>query len=132
MLALLHDQRRSAPDGQATPAVSLPLRIQPARASALGWSPELFALTLLIGGGDYMFRLIFKLFTDMNVFGDLLADHLIKMVLLAFFSMLTFSNLIIMLTTTYLSREVDWQGHRARLGPGTHLTPSRHPLPAAA
>jgi hypothetical protein len=32
----------------------------------------------------------------------------------------------------YLSKEVDWQGHRARLGPGTHLRPSRHPLPAAA
>jgi ceramide glucosyltransferase len=32
----------------------------------------------------------------------------------------------------YVSREVDWQGHRARLGPGTHLMPSRHALPAAA
>jgi ceramide glucosyltransferase len=32
----------------------------------------------------------------------------------------------------YVSREVDWQGHRARLGPGTHLMPSRHVLPAAA
>jgi len=26
----------------------------------------------------------------------------------------------------YLSREVDWNGHRARLGPGTLLLPSRH------
>jgi ceramide glucosyltransferase len=26
----------------------------------------------------------------------------------------------------YFSREVDWQGHRARLGPGTLLLPSRH------
>jgi ceramide glucosyltransferase len=32
----------------------------------------------------------------------------------------------------YVSREVDWQGHRARLGPGTLLMPSRHALPAAA
>lgn len=32
----------------------------------------------------------------------------------------------------YVSREVDWQGHRARLGPGTQLIPSRHALPAAA
>ncbi|MCM3876629.1 MAG: glycosyltransferase [Thermoanaerobaculia bacterium] len=32
----------------------------------------------------------------------------------------------------YVSREVDWQGHRARLGPGTLLLPSRHALPAAA
>ena len=34
--------------------------------------------------------------------------RLIKMVLLAFFSMLIFSNLIIMLTTTYISREVEF------------------------
>src|SRR5262249_8669101 len=34
---------------QAAPKLSLPLRIQPAKASALGWSTELFALTLLIG-----------------------------------------------------------------------------------
>jgi ceramide glucosyltransferase len=32
----------------------------------------------------------------------------------------------------YVSREVDWQGHRARLGPGTHLMPSRHTVPAVA
>jgi ceramide glucosyltransferase len=32
----------------------------------------------------------------------------------------------------YVSREVDWQGHRVRLGPGTLLMPSRHVLPAAA
>lgn len=32
----------------------------------------------------------------------------------------------------YVSREVDWQGHRARLGPLTRLRPSRHALPAAA
>ena len=30
------------------PALSLPLRIQPARASALGWSPDLYVLTLVI------------------------------------------------------------------------------------
>ncbi|MGZ5428543.1 MAG: hypothetical protein ACXWFS_06000, partial [Thermoanaerobaculia bacterium] len=32
----------------------------------------------------------------------------------------------------YVSREVDWQGHRARLGPGTLLMPSRHALTAVA
>jgi hypothetical protein len=53
MLALLHDQTRSAPDSRSTPAVSLPLRIKPARASALGWSPELFALTLLVGNVSF-------------------------------------------------------------------------------
>jgi ceramide glucosyltransferase len=31
----------------------------------------------------------------------------------------------------YLSKEVDWQGHRARLGPGTLLLPSRHAAAAA-
>jgi hypothetical protein len=31
------------------PSLSLPLRIQPAKACALGWSSELFSLTLLIG-----------------------------------------------------------------------------------
>ena len=47
--ALARDARRPAPDGAAAPAVSLPLRILPSRASALGWSPELYALTLLLG-----------------------------------------------------------------------------------
>lgn len=32
----------------------------------------------------------------------------------------------------HLSKEVDWQGNRARLGPGTLLRPSRHVLPAVA
>jgi hypothetical protein len=53
MPALLRDQKRSAPEDRGAPAVSLPLRIQPARASALGWSPELFALTVLIGNGSF-------------------------------------------------------------------------------
>ena len=35
--------------GERAPAVSLPLRIQPAKACALGWSSELFSLTVLIG-----------------------------------------------------------------------------------
>jgi ceramide glucosyltransferase len=32
----------------------------------------------------------------------------------------------------YLSKEIVWQGHRARLGPGTLLLPSRHAAAAAA
>jgi hypothetical protein len=35
-------------DAPAAPGLSLPLRIQPAKACSLGWSPELYALTLLI------------------------------------------------------------------------------------
>lgn len=38
-----------APQQAAAPKWSLPLNIQPAKASALGWSTDLFALTLLIG-----------------------------------------------------------------------------------
>jgi len=53
MLALLHEQRRSAPDEHGAPPVSLPLRVQPSRASALGWSHEVFALTLLIGNASF-------------------------------------------------------------------------------
>jgi len=49
MLALLRDQRRSGPEERTSPVMSLPLRIQPARASALGWSPDLFFLTVLVG-----------------------------------------------------------------------------------
>jgi len=49
MLALLPDQRRAAPEERTAPAMSLPVRLQPSRASALGWSPELHVLTLLIG-----------------------------------------------------------------------------------
>ena len=48
MLALLRDQRRSGPEERTSPVMSLPLRIQPARASALGWSPDLFFLTVLV------------------------------------------------------------------------------------
>ena len=47
--ALARDQRKAAPDARTAPPLSLPLRIQPARASALGWSPELYALTILVG-----------------------------------------------------------------------------------
>jgi hypothetical protein len=39
---------------------------------------------------------------------------------------------IVALSLDRSSREVDWQGHRARLGPGPHLMPSRYALPAAA
>lgn len=52
MLALLPDQRRAAPEERTAPAMSLPLRLQPARASALGWSPDLHVLTVLIGNAS--------------------------------------------------------------------------------
>lgn len=45
LLAAIEGAARAA--GSA-PAVSLPLRVQPAKACALGWSSELYSLTLLI------------------------------------------------------------------------------------
>jgi len=67
ILALLRYQRTRFPaDGEAldrieallgsgspkesapAPSLSFPLRVQPAKACSLGWSPELFALTVLI------------------------------------------------------------------------------------
>jgi ABC-2 type transport system permease protein len=68
----------------------------------------LVALGLLMGGGTALFNLVFGVLKNLDFLGDMLTDHLIKMVLLAFFSMLIFSNLIIMLTTTYLSGEVEY------------------------
>src|SRR3989454_1741566 len=52
MLALLRDQRRAGAGERTAPALSLPLRIKPARACALGWSPDLFTLTLLVGNAS--------------------------------------------------------------------------------
>jgi len=45
---------------------------------------------------------------EMAVFGPPLMDKLVGIVFLAFFSMLIFSNLIITLSTSYMSREVDF------------------------
>ena len=53
LLAASRDARRTSAEDRGAPAVSLPLRIQPARASALGWSPDLFALTLLVGNATF-------------------------------------------------------------------------------
>jgi len=50
--ALQRDARRAAGEERALPALSLPLRIQPARATALGWAPDLFTLTLLLGNAS--------------------------------------------------------------------------------
>lgn len=65
-------------------------------------------LSMIVGGGTLLFDIVFGYLSRLEVIGPLMVDQLVKMVLLAFFSMLTFSNLIIMLTTTYFSREVDY------------------------
>jgi hypothetical protein len=47
--ALLLEALESGPDAaQEPPPISLPLRVQPAKASALGWSSELLSLTVLV------------------------------------------------------------------------------------
>jgi hypothetical protein len=47
--ALLLSALLGGPDGaEDPPAMSFPLRVQPAKASALGWSPEIFSLTVLV------------------------------------------------------------------------------------
>jgi hypothetical protein len=53
LLAAARDPGKAAGDGHAAPSVSLPLRVLPARASALGWSPDLFALTVLLGNASF-------------------------------------------------------------------------------
>lgn len=68
----------------------------------------MLVLVLLIGGGTIFFTVIFDFLMRQEPFGPPLMDRLMKMVLLAFFSMLIFSNLIIMLTTTYFSKEVEF------------------------
>lgn len=68
----------------------------------------MLVLIMLVGGGTVMFSFVFGFLVKQDVFGRPLMDRLVRMVLLAFFSMLVFSNLIIMLTTTYISREVEF------------------------
>lgn len=68
----------------------------------------LMLVVMLVGGGSILFDMVFSYVVRLEIFGRPLMNRLIQMVLLAFFSMLIFSNLIIMLTTTYLSREVEF------------------------
>lgn len=67
-------------------------------------------LGLLLFGGYFLFEFLLRFLQapDQQPFGVPMMNRLIGMVFLAFFSMLTFSNLIIMLTTTYISREVEF------------------------
>jgi hypothetical protein len=62
----------------------------------------------LIAGGSAVFTFIFKFLAQQQDFGPLLTDRLIGMVMMTFFSMLVFSNLIITLSTTYISKEIDY------------------------
>ncbi|MGI8907957.1 MAG: putative ABC transporter permease subunit [Candidatus Sumerlaeaceae bacterium] len=68
----------------------------------------IFTLVLLITFGGVLFWEMFRYLLTLEPFGAPLMERLVGIVLLAFFSMLTFSNLIITLTTTYISKETEF------------------------
>ena len=65
-------------------------------------------LLFVWGGGLALFEWLFGFLADQEPFGRPLINRLMGMVLIAFFSMLIFSNLIVTLSTTYVSREVEY------------------------
>lgn len=68
-------------------------------------------MLFIVGGGTALFSFIFNFMMtsdELEVFGPPLMDRLVSIVFLIFFSMLLFSNLIITLSTTYISREVEF------------------------
>ncbi len=65
-------------------------------------------LLIFLAGGAWLFHRVFEFLMSQEVFGPPLMDKLVGIVFLAFFSMLIFSNLIITLSTSYISREVDF------------------------
>ncbi|MEQ8822485.1 MAG: hypothetical protein RLY93_19795 [Sumerlaeia bacterium] len=72
----------------------------------------MFVLLFFVGGGTGFFYWLFDFLMRQEVFGPPLMDSLVGIVFLAFFSMLVFSNLIITLSTSYISREVDFLMNR--------------------
>ncbi|KPL08202.1 hypothetical protein AMJ85_08640 [candidate division BRC1 bacterium SM23_51] len=64
--------------------------------------------SVLLVGGSVLFYWVFDFLLRQEGFGPPLVERLLGMVLMAFFSMLVFSNLIITLTTTYISKEVEF------------------------
>ena len=68
----------------------------------------LLMVFMLVGGGTGLFWVVFRTLMRQQVFGAPLMDRLVGIVLLVFFSMLLFSNLIITLSTTYISKEVEF------------------------
>jgi ABC-2 type transport system permease protein len=79
------------------------------------WVHVLLGLSIaavLLFLGTALFYWTFEFLLGQEVFGPPLVERLLGMVLMAFFSMLVFSNLIITLTTTYISKEVEFlMGH---------------------
>ncbi len=67
-----------------------------------------FAFIMVLAGGLAFFWVLFNFLLAQDPFGPPLMERLVGVVLLAFFSMLVFSNLIITLTTTYISKETEF------------------------
>lgn len=65
-------------------------------------------LFILVGGGLAFFHQLFSFLMGFEPFGPVLMERLTSLVFMAFFAMLVFSNLVITLTTTYISREIDF------------------------
>jgi len=68
----------------------------------------LFMTLLLFIGGTAFFHYLFSRVSELEEFGILLMDRLVGMVMMTFFGMLIFSNLVITLSTTYISREIEY------------------------
>jgi len=67
----------------------------------------ILVFTLILFGGYGIFYFLFRFLEDQEVFGPLMVNLLVNMVNLIFFTMLVFSNLIILLSSAYLSRETE-------------------------
>lgn len=75
------------------------------------WIHVVVGLSVLLGllaGGGVLFHAMFRFLLAQEIFGGPLMERLVAIIFLAFFSMLTFSNLIITLTTTYISRDTEF------------------------
>ncbi|MCX7011833.1 MAG: hypothetical protein NTW86_04580 [Candidatus Sumerlaeota bacterium] len=68
----------------------------------------LFMILAMLLGGFFFFRILFNYLEDIEVIGPALMDNLVGLVFMGFFSMLVFSNLIVTLSTAYISREVSF------------------------
>ncbi len=68
----------------------------------------IITVLLIVGIGGGFFHFLFRFLVSQEPFGPPLMERLMGIVLLTFFSMLIFSNLIITLTTTYISRETEF------------------------
>ncbi|MFH0793623.1 MAG: hypothetical protein V2A74_06275 [bacterium] len=65
-------------------------------------------VAVLVAGGLAFFYALFEYLMDQEPFGPPLMDRLVSMVMMAFFSMLIFSNLVITLSTNYISKEMEF------------------------